>query len=199
MASTNPALNDKVFEKEIRENRGGAFSPAWGSPADEKPPAPSSGNGGGFGGPGGAGGFGGSPRGTGFPTATGDPTVSGATMRLGGTLSATAVLLAVLMVAAWFGYEAVKIVTTVNAAGKTVMVGGPTIPGWLMFSWIAGFGLAILTIFKPKLARITAPMYAVAEGLLVGGISKIFEVTYKGIVLQAVGLTIGVFVMMLVL
>jgi uncharacterized YccA/Bax inhibitor family protein len=204
MASSNPALNDKVFEKEIRENRGGAFSPAWGSPADEKPPGAFGGNtgnggAGGFGGPGGAGGFGGSPQGTGFPTGTGDPTTGGDTMRLSGTLSASAVLLAVLLVAAWFGYEAVKIVTGVDTAGRTVVVGGPTIPGWLMFSWIAGFGLAILTIFKPKLARITAPMYAVAEGLLVGGISKIFEVQYKGIVLQAVGLTMGVFVMMLVL
>ena len=38
-----------------------------------------------------------------------------------------------------------------------------------------------------------------AQGLAVGAISKAYEVEFDGIVLQAVGLTIGVFTMMLVL
>ncbi len=38
-----------------------------------------------------------------------------------------------------------------------------------------------------------------AEGIFVGAISKAYEVEFEGIVLQAVGLTIGVFLMMLVL
>src|SRR5690606_11313103 len=50
-----------------------------------------------------------------------------------------------------------------------------------------------------KLARFTAPLYAVVQGLVVGAISHFYEATYEGIVLQAVGLTVGVFVLMLVL
>ena len=50
-----------------------------------------------------------------------------------------------------------------------------------------------------NLARITAPLYAVAEGLVLGAISAAFEAQFEGIVLQAVALTIGVFATMLVL
>lgn len=40
-------------------------------------------------------------------------------------------------------------------------------------------------------AGVTAPLYALAEGFLVGGISAIFERMYPGIVIQAVMLTFG--------
>ena len=62
-----------------------------------------------------------------------------------------------------------------------------SIPPWIFGAWIAGFVLGMVTIFKPKVARITGVLYAVAEGLLLGAISHLFEVQYKGIVLQAVG------------
>lgn len=191
MASRNPALNDKVFEKEIRSSRGeGGFSPAWGAPADELPP-PGLGRTSTLPPPPGAA-YG--PPPTGGPvTRAGGPDA----MRLGGTLSASAVLLLILVTAGWFGWQAVHVVSTVNEFGQVTKT--TQIPGWLMISWVAGLGLAILTILRPKLARVTAPAYAVAEGLLVGGISRFYEVRYSGIVLQAVGLTIGVFVMMLVL
>jgi len=42
-------------------------------------------------------------------------------------------------------------------------------------------------------------VYAAATGAMAGAISHFYEVQFNGIVLQAVGLTIGVFVMMLVL
>jgi uncharacterized YccA/Bax inhibitor family protein len=38
---------------------------------------------------------------------------------------------------------------------------------------------------------VTAPIYAVLEGLFLGGISAIFEMSYPGIVIQAVALTFG--------
>ena len=41
-------------------------------------------------------------------------------------------------------------------------------------------------------AGITAPIYAVIEGMILGSISAIFEKNYPGIVIQAVGLTFGV-------
>ena len=56
---------------------------------------------------------------------------------------------------------------------------------------IAGFVLALITIFKPVWAGVTGPLYALAEGLVIGGISSIAEAQFPGIVIQAVGLTFG--------
>lgn len=66
-----------------------------------------------------------------------------------------------------------------------------TIMPWLWGGLITGFILAMITIFKQTWAPITAPLYALAEGLALGGISAFFELRYPGIVIQAVGLTFG--------
>jgi uncharacterized YccA/Bax inhibitor family protein len=61
-----------------------------------------------------------------------------------------------------------------------------------------GFIVALVTIFRPNWAAITAPIYALLEGLALGGISAMFERTYPGVAIQAVGLTFGtLFVMLL--
>jgi uncharacterized YccA/Bax inhibitor family protein len=72
-------------------------------------------------------------------------------------------------------------------------------PPWIFLTVIVGFGIAIVTVLKPKLARITGPLYAIAEGVFLGAISAAYNAQFDGIVLQAVGLTMGVFIMMLVL
>ena len=56
---------------------------------------------------------------------------------------------------------------------------------------ILGFVVAIITVFKKDKAYITAPIYAIVEGVVLGGISSIFESKYPGIVIQAVLLTFG--------
>ena len=56
---------------------------------------------------------------------------------------------------------------------------------------IGGFIVALVTIFKTTWAGITAPIYALLEGLVIGGISSIAEAQFPGIVVQAVGLTLG--------
>jgi uncharacterized YccA/Bax inhibitor family protein len=63
---------------------------------------------------------------------------------------------------------------------------------------ITGFVLALVTVFKPTSSHVTAPFYAIAEGLFLGGISALFENAYNGIVFQAIALTIGVFLCLLV-
>ena len=57
---------------------------------------------------------------------------------------------------------------------------------------IGGLIVAILTIFKKHLSPITAPIYALLEGVALGGLSAFFESMYPGIVFQAVTLTFGV-------
>src|ERR1700722_4823261 len=72
-----------------------------------------------------------------------------------------------------------------------------TVSGLLMLGVFGGFITAMVTIFKPTWAAITAPIYALLEGLFLGGISAFFEMRYPGIAIQAVGLTFGVLLTML--
>jgi len=64
-----------------------------------------------------------------------------------------------------------------------------------MFIWpalIAALVFALLTIFKKEWAPITAPLYALCEGVILGSISAIMEQYYPGIVFQAIALTFGI-------
>jgi uncharacterized YccA/Bax inhibitor family protein len=69
---------------------------------------------------------------------------------------------------------------------------------WMIGGIVGGLVVALVTIFKKTWSPFTAPMYALLEGLALGGISAIFEKTYPGVAVQAVGLTLGtLFVMLL--
>src|ERR1035438_3134115 len=62
-----------------------------------------------------------------------------------------------------------------------------------------GFIVAMVTIFKKEWSPVTAPIYALLEGLALGGISAAFDLRYPGIGIEAVGLTFGtLFVLLLV-
>jgi uncharacterized YccA/Bax inhibitor family protein len=62
---------------------------------------------------------------------------------------------------------------------------------WLYGGLIGGFIVALVTIFKKQWAPVTTPLYSVLEGLAIGGISAFFEAQFPGIVIQAVALTFG--------
>jgi uncharacterized YccA/Bax inhibitor family protein len=62
---------------------------------------------------------------------------------------------------------------------------------WLYGGVIGGFIVALVTIFKKQWSPVTAPLYSVLEGLAIGGISAFFEAQFPGIVIQAVALTFG--------
>ncbi|MDD4957305.1 MAG: Bax inhibitor-1/YccA family protein [Candidatus Omnitrophica bacterium] len=82
-------------------------------------------------------------------------------------------------------------ITLIGAAwiwGKPAQYMGFAVP-----AAIIGFIIALITIFKKEWAPVTAPLYAAAEGVFLGGISSIFEAAYPGIVIQAVALTFGTF------
>ena len=68
----------------------------------------------------------------------------------------------------------------------------------MTLGFIGGFILAMVTIFKKEWSAVTAPIYALLEGLALGGVSALFDVRYPGIAMQAVGLTFGtLFVLLL--
>jgi uncharacterized YccA/Bax inhibitor family protein len=63
---------------------------------------------------------------------------------------------------------------------------------------LGGFICAMVTIFKKEWSPVTAPVYALLEGLALGGLSAVFEMRYPGIGIQAVSLTFGtLFVLLL--
>jgi len=62
----------------------------------------------------------------------------------------------------------------------------------MMIGALGGFVVAMVTSFKRDWAAATAPIYAVLEGLFIGGISLVMEQRFPGLVLQAVLLTFGV-------
>lgn len=117
---------------------------------------------------------------------------AGETMTLQGTVNKCFVLLALLVISAsWVWgkiaqpvpvYEGMEGVgqTAASSAGPLMMLG-------IFGGMIAGF----VTIFKKEWAPVTAPIYAVLEGLFLGGLSAVLELQYPGIVVQAVALTFG--------
>ena len=49
----------------------------------------------------------------------------------------------------------------------------------------------MVTVFKKEWSPVTAPAYALLEGLALGSISAILELRFPGIAIQSVGLTFG--------
>ncbi len=117
------------------------------------------------------------------------PPPAGDRMTIGGVVEKSAFLLLLLVAAGAFGWSQVD----------QSAFGDPQLPGWLLIALFGGLGIAMLTIFKPNLSPYTSPAYAVVQGLVVGAISAVYNAAFTGIVLQAVGLTIGVFAVMLAL
>jgi uncharacterized YccA/Bax inhibitor family protein len=100
-------------------------------------------------------------------------------MTLMGAVNKTAILLCVLVLAASITW---KMVLTGESGAGIFIWGGA----------IAGFIVAVVTIFKKNWAPFTAPLYAALKGLFIGGISAYFAALYEGIVMQAAGLTFGI-------
>jgi len=101
-------------------------------------------------------------------------------MSVSGTVHKTGILLVCAMAtAAWVWHLFMQSRDTADVAP------------WLMLGAFGGFVMAIVTVFKKDWSPVTAPIYALLEGLVLGGLSAIFELRYPGIAFQAVGLTFG--------
>jgi len=56
---------------------------------------------------------------------------------------------------------------------------------------LGGLVLALVIAFKKTAAPYLTPAYAFLEGLFLGGVSAMYQARFKGIVIMAVGLTLG--------
>lgn len=107
---------------------------------------------------------------------------AGDRMEVGGVLRATGFYFVLLLAGSVFGW--------LNA---------DAIAPFLLVSILVLLGVLIVTAIRPQWVRVTGPIYALAEGVLVGAISRIYSELYEGIVIQAVLATLAVFVTMLFL
>jgi uncharacterized YccA/Bax inhibitor family protein len=62
---------------------------------------------------------------------------------------------------------------------------------------VVGFIVVLVAAFKPHLSNILAPIYAIMEGLFVGGISAMYASQFDGIVFNAFISTVGILAAML--
>ena len=99
-------------------------------------------------------------------------------MTLNGTVNKVTISLGILMICGYFTYSM-------------------EITGFMLVGFIGGFIVALATIFKKHWAPITVPIYAALEGLALGGLSFYFEQMYDGIVVQAIMLTLGILLSLL--
>ncbi len=101
-----------------------------------------------------------------------------------------------------------EVMTMEGAINKTLMLFGimmvTTVISYMMpsqlFIWVGmlgGLAAVIFASIKPHTSAVAAPVYAAFEGLFVGAISAYFAYAYSGIVLQAVSLTFGTMLTML--
>jgi len=110
-------------------------------------------------------------------TFTGVRDIGAEPMTLQGTVNKTGfLLLCVLAAAAWTWGRA--------GAGEEI---GPLV----LIGALGGFATALVTVFKKNWSPITAPVYALLQGLVLGGISAILDRQFHGIAIQAAGLTFG--------
>ncbi len=109
-------------------------------------------------------------------------------MTVDGTINKTLLMFFILLAGAGFTWTKFMVVWDFASVGPYLIIG-----------LIGGLITGLITTFRPQGARITAPLYALFEGFLLGGISAMFELRYPGIVMRAVFLTMGTLGVMLFL
>jgi uncharacterized YccA/Bax inhibitor family protein len=110
---------------------------------------------------------------------------AGQVMTIEGTVNKTAILLACVGLASMWTWRLHA--TSPDSVGPVVMAGALT-----------AFVVAMVTIFRPQSAPITAPIYATFEGFALGALSGLMDSVYPGIAGQAVVLTFAILGTMLV-
>ena len=101
-------------------------------------------------------------------------TTSSNVMTLDGAINKTVISMGILLCAAYYTYS--------NAIMDYILIGS-----------IGGIVVALVTIFKKSWSPVTVPLYAVLEGLALGGVSKLYANAFEpGIVPQAIMLTLGI-------
>ncbi len=106
-------------------------------------------------------------------------------MTIGGAVEKTAILLALVVASA--------------ATSWLLVVHNPVIWVWVTAAALTAFVVGLITCSNKQAAPVTAPVYAVLEGCVLGSTSAGVETMYPGVVLPAVVLTFAVLSGLLIL
>ena len=110
----------------------------------------------------------------------------GGSMTISGTVNKAGILLVCIVLTAAWTWNRLMESPSAETVGPAILIGG-----------IGGLVMALVTVFKKEWSPITAPIYALLEGLVLGGVSGMLELRYPGIAIQAVSLTFGTLVVLL--
>lgn len=94
-------------------------------------------------------------------------------MTIKGTVDKTALSLTLLLLSGYYVYS--EQITSLTFIGA-----------------IAGFVVALITIFNKKAAPITVPIYSLCQGLFLGGVSLMYGQMFEGVVFNAITLTVTI-------
>ncbi|MGZ5134558.1 MAG: Bax inhibitor-1/YccA family membrane protein, partial [Flavitalea sp.] len=98
-----------------------------------------------------------------------------------------------------FGLLMILVLASASFTWKAAADGVNVLP-WIIGTAIGGLVIALILAFKPVWASFLAPVYALVEGVFVGGISAYYNDAFSqiapNIVMQAVGITFGVVIAM---
>jgi len=129
-----------------------------------------------------------------------NPVMTGKIYEKAGGVSAGASVMTINGTINKIGLMLLLVIAAAAYTWKMVMGANPAPAGTLaIVGAIGGFIMALVTVFRPQSSAITAPIYAILEGLFLGAISAIINAAYPGIAFQAVMLTIGTLFTMLFL
>ena len=113
-----------------------------------------------------------------------------------GVMSALGVMLVLLLASAslsWWHFSGLMTLGTTRSYIPS------SVHTQLLVLLVVSFGVGMSAVLVPRGATFLGPVYAVVEGALVGAISFVYNATYPGIVIEAVGATLAVAVVMYVL
>jgi len=110
----------------------------------------------------------------------------GPAMTISGTVNRAGILLLLVLLTAVWSWDRFYTTQDVASIGGLTMVGA-----------FGCFIAAMVTIFKKEWAPVTAPIYALLEGLFIGSLSAVLEMRFPGIAIEAVALTFGTCLCML--
>ena len=103
---------------------------------------------------------------------------SGEAMTVGGTVAKTIFLLSLVSIS--FIYSWLTLTTNSSKFGATLII-----------SLVVALISSLATAFIPRISPVTAPIYALSEGVLLGFISKIADMKFHGIVFPAILLNLS--------
>ncbi|MBN1768054.1 MAG: Bax inhibitor-1/YccA family protein [Prolixibacteraceae bacterium] len=114
-------------------------------------------------------------------------------MTLNGTINKTALVILFVFASAYYVWQ--QFFGVFDPANPGAASGSVT--PFILIGGIGGFIVAMIASFSPKRSGILTPVYAILEGLFLGGLSAMFEARFPGLVVKAVALTFMVFLSML--